>query len=167
MGKKNAILLVSVIIFGVLSAVSISGCGDTRLGFEEVMAKSIKAAAEVETYSMEAEGSNRAPISSHRSFSDMFAMVTGLDDIKELDDEVIYGVDCYHYIGRNKVEENVTEQSPSLGYERNYTEFWIGKDDFFLRKVYINEYPGVIESRPGEATFTFSRFNDPEGPEPE
>jgi hypothetical protein len=171
MGKKRAILLVSVITLGVLSAVSIAGCGDTRLGFEEVMANAIEAAAEVETYSMEAEGSNWGdgePISSHRSFSDMFAMVTGLEDTKELDDEVIGGVDCYHYIGRNKVDENVTEQSPSLEYKRNYTEFWIGKDDFFLRKVYINEYPGEVESYPSEATFTFSRFNDPieiEGPE--
>ena len=48
MRKKKAILLISVIILGVLPAVSFSGCGDTRPGFEEVMANAIEAAAEVE-----------------------------------------------------------------------------------------------------------------------
>ena len=83
-------------------------------------------------------------------------------------------MDCYHYIGKNKVDESVTEQFPSLEYERNDTEFWIGKDDFFLRqcKVYMeiaenNEDTGEIVPY-SVATFTFSRFNDPielEGPE--
>jgi hypothetical protein len=175
MGKK-AILLVSVIILGLLPAVSFSGCGDTSPGFEEVMADAIKASAEVETYSMKSEAENSDvpwgvrdwgnTISSNR-YSGIFGRLTDLEDTKELDDEKINGVDCYHYIGKNKVDENVAEQFPSLEYERNDTEFWIGKDDFFLRqcKVYIeiavnNEDTGEIFPY-SVATFTFSRFNHP------
>ncbi|MGD9143102.1 MAG: hypothetical protein PVG61_04575 [Dehalococcoidia bacterium] len=184
MRKKKAILLVSVIILGVLPAVSLSGCGDTRPGFEEVMANAIEAAAEVETYSMESEAENwdvpwgvrdwENTISSNRNYSGILGRLTDLEDTKELDDVRINGVDYYHYIGKNKVDESVTEQFPSLEYERNDTEFWIGKDDFFLRqcKVYMeiaenNEDTGEIVPY-SVATFTFSRFNDPielEGPE--
>ena len=184
MGKKKAILLVSVIILGVLPAVSISGCGGTRPGFEEVMANAIEAAAEVETYSMESEAENwdvpwgvrdwENTISSNRGYSGILGRLTDLEDTKELDDERINGVDCYHYIGKNKVDESVTEQFPSLEYERNDTEFWIGKDDFFLRQCKVYMEIAVNNEDTGEifpysvATFTFSRFNDPieiEGPE--
>jgi hypothetical protein len=164
------VLLSALIV--VLLAVTSSGCGDARPDFEEVMSEAVAAAAEVQTYSMKMESENRGDkdpenIYSHRGFSDMIDMVTGLEDTEELGDEIIDGVECYHYIGKNKADESVTEQSTSLEYERNYTEFWIGKDDFLLRKVYINEYPGEVESYPGVANFIFSRFNDPieiEGP---
>ena len=184
MAKKKAIVLVSVIILGLLSAVSISGCGEARPGFDEVMSEAVDAAAEVETYSMDSEAENwdvpwgvrdwENTISSNRDFSGMLSRLTDLEDTQELGDERVDGVDCYHYIDKNKVDESVTEQFPSLEYERNDTEFWIGKDDFFVRqcKVYMeivenNEDAGEIVPY-SEATFTFSRFNDPiemEGPE--
>ncbi len=174
--------MVSAIILGVLPAVSFSGCGDTRPGFEEVMANATEAAAEVETYSMQVAAENwevpwgvrdwENTISSN-GFSGMLGRLTDLEDIKELDDEKIGGVGCYHYIGKNKVDESVTEQFPSLEYERNDTEFWIGKDDFFLRQCNVHMEIAVNKEDAGEIfpysviTFAFSRFNDPEGPEPE
>jgi hypothetical protein len=64
MGKKKAIVLVSAIILGVLPAVSFSGCGDARPGFEEVMSEAVAAAAEVETYSTRQSSNGRSdPIS--------------------------------------------------------------------------------------------------------
>ena len=185
MGKKKAILLVSVIILGVLTAVSISGCGDTRPGFEEVMANAIEAAAEVETYRMQSHAENlEVPwgvrdwdniiISSNHDYSDILGRLPDLEDTKELDDERINGVKCYHYIGKNKVDESLTEQFPSLEYERNDTEFWIGKDDFFLRQCNVCMEIAVNNEDTGEIVpysfinFTFSRFNDPieiEGPD--
>jgi hypothetical protein len=172
-----AILLVSVITLGVLTAVSIAGCGDTRPDFEEVMSDAIEAAAELDTYSMQIEAENsdvpwgvrdwENTTSSDRAFSVMLGRLPDLDDIKELDDENINGVDCYHYIGKNKLDESTTEQFPSLEYERNDTEFWIGKDDFFLRQCKIYMEIAVDDEETGEIlpysviTFTFSEFNDP------
>jgi len=177
--------LVLAIILGGLPVVSFSGCGNTRPGFEEVMANAIEAAAEVETYSMQSHAENlEVPwgvrdwdniiISSNHDYSDILGRLPDLEDTKELGDERINGVDCYHYIGKNKVDESVAEQFPSLEYERNDTEYWIGKDDFFLRQCNIYMEIVVNNEDTGEifpysvATFKFSRFNDPieiEGPE--
>ena len=177
MGKKKAILLVSVIILGVLPAISFSGCGRTRPGFEEVMANAIEAGTDAETYSMKIEAENsdvlwgvrdwENTLSSNRSFSGMLGRLSDLEDTKQLGDERINGVDCYHYIGKNKVDESVTEQFPSLEYKRNDTEFWIGKNDFLLRQCKIYMEIAVNNEDTGEIfpysaiTFTFSEFNNP------
>ena len=178
MRKQRAILLVSVFILGVMPAVFFSGCGDTRPGFEEVMTNAIDAAAEVAPYSLQIEAENwdvpwgvrdwENTTPSNRVFSDMLGRLTDLEDTKELGDQKINGVDCYHYIGKNKVDASVTEQFPSLEYERNDTEFWIGKDDFLLRQCVIYMEIAVNDEDTGEIfpysviTFTFSEFNDPE-----
>jgi hypothetical protein len=176
MGRKT-VLLISVVILGILPAVSISGCVGTRPGFEEVMANAIEAASEVEPFSMYVsaqnwvvpwgvrEWENLAP--SNRAFSVMLGRLPDLEDIKELGDEKLNGVDCYHYIGNNKVDESVTEQFPSLEYKRNDTEFWIGKNDFLLRQCKIYMEIAVNNEDTGEIfpysaiTFTFSEFNNP------
>lgn len=176
MGKK-IILLISVIILGILSGVSISGCKGTHPGFEEVVTNAIAAGAEVTPYSMQIKAENwdvpwgvrewENTTPSNRAFSVILGKLPDLEDTKELGDDKINGVNCYHYIGNNKVDESVTEQFPLLEYERNDTEFWIGKDDSLLRQCKIYMEIAVNNQDAGEIfpysviTFTFSEFNKP------
>ena len=177
MGKERAIVLAAVIMLGVLPAILFSGCEDIRPGFDEIMTNASEAAAEVKTYGFTIEADNTEvdwgvrdlaqTMETGGNFSEIFGMITNLEDIQELDDERIDGVNCYHYIGTNKVDERIRREFPTLEYKRNDTEFWIGKSDFFLRQCKIFKEIVVNDDNTEEfypfstATFIFSRFNDP------
>lgn len=91
-----------------------------------------------------------------------FAELAG---IKELEDEKIDGVDCFHYIGGMKGQQE--EQLASFEYARNDVEFWIGKDDHLLRqyKTYMeiaeDEDTKEVEYYSNITTCRLSNFNEP------
>ncbi len=120
--------------------------------------------------------------------SGMLHSFVELVDVKELRDEKIDGVDCYHYTGnmdmKGRQEEQLaaTDKSDpdyeqqrlmyeSIEYVRDDVEFWIGKDDYLLRQYITYIEIGEVRDK-GEdteeaehysaiTTCKFSNFNEP------
>ena len=111
-----------------------------------------------------------------------------LVDIKELTDEKIDGIDCFHYIGSMKMEGQQEDQIASLDrsdphyeqlklayesieYVRDDVEFWIGKHDYLLQQytmfMEINEFKDKgkdteeMENYSAITTCKFYDFNEP------
>jgi hypothetical protein len=111
-----------------------------------------------------------------------------LTEVKELRDEKIDGVDCFHYIGSMNMKGRQEEQLASLDesdphyeqqklvyesieYVRDDIEFWIGKEDYLLRQyiTYMEisevrdkgEDTEEVENYSAITTCKFSDFNEP------
>lgn len=111
-----------------------------------------------------------------------------LVDVKELTDEEIDGVDCFHYMGSMNMEGQQEEQIASLDqtdpnyeqlklvyesieYVRDDVEFWIGKHDYLLRQyttyMEINAFKDKgedteeVENSSVITTCKFYDFNEP------
>jgi len=116
-----------------------------------------------------------------------------LVEVKELRDEKIDGVDCFHYTGSMNLKGQQEEQLASLDqsdphyeqqkqmydsieYIRDDIEFWIGKDDYLLRQyiTYMevgeirdeDEDTEEVENFSAITTCRFSNFNEPVEIEP-
>lgn len=59
-------------------------------------------------------------------------LLAGLTDIRQLPDETVRGVDCYHYQGQLDQSQ---QPVPSSSKVQENIEIWIGKNDFLLRKI--------------------------------
>jgi hypothetical protein len=245
---KRSLISILIIILLVLPAVPLSGCGDARPDFEEIINEAIKANDELQTYRMDME-SNRiekgepeqssgwmefvAPDRIHTISQPMQENVSGeeqiqigtviysrdidsddwhtrdwederfsvrniatgmlqsfgeLTNIKELRDEKIDGIDCFHYIGSMNMKGQQEEQLAavdksdshyeqqklmyeSIKYVRDEVEFWIGKNDYLLRQyiTYIEisevrdkgEGTEEVDNYSSISTCKFSDFNEP------
>jgi hypothetical protein len=119
--------------------------------------------------------------------TDMLYSFGELVDNKELTDEKIDGVDCFHYTGSMNMKGQQEEQLASLDqsdpyyeqrklmyesveYVRDDVEFWIGKDDYLLRQYIMYMEIGEVRDK-GEdteeveyssviTTCKFSNFNE-------
>jgi len=110
-----------------------------------------------------------------------------LVNVKELDDDVIDGVDCFHYMGSMNMQgqqedehASLDESAPhykqrkqmyeSIEYIHDDMEFWIGKDDYLLRQytVYIetstyqdrDEDTEEVEHYGSNTTLKFYDYNE-------
>src|SRR4030043_680500 len=203
-------LLYSILILS-LSVGLLTGCGDTRPDYKEVVEKAIEAADQVQSYRIEmisnsVEQGNTGQTSTLMEFvapdrlhtfthmsggissneemiqigTTMYTRENNTDDwhvrdwedermaardlaggvllsfnelvdVKELKDEEIDGIDCYHCTGSMNMQGQQEEELASLDesdpyyeqrkqvyesieYVRDDIEFWIGKDDYMLRE---------------------------------
>ncbi len=222
------------------------GCGGARPEFEEVIARAIEAAGEVQTYRMEesvqfvqgeaaqsinsvelvtldrvhriskglqGDGSREESIqigtmlytrnvnseewhvreveevmSAGRNLLGMLQPFAELGDIQELGDEMIDGVDTFHYKGSMNLKTEQQESLASLNqsdpryeqmkriyesieYIRDDIEFWIGKDDYLLRQFishlesnrFLNKGEDTEEEEHSSliVTVRYSSYNQP------
>jgi len=120
-------------------------------------------------------------------YAGMLQSFESLADIKELGDERIDGINCFHYTGRMGMQARQQERLNSLNqsdpnyeqiklsielleYTKDYVEFWIGKDDFLLwqyrvnmETVYVHDRGEDTEERKNYSnimTVKFSDFNE-------
>ena len=111
-----------------------------------------------------------------------------LVDVKELDDEEVDGIDCYHYTGSMNMEgqqeeelalldesepyyEQIKQSYESIEFTRDDMEVWISRDDFLLRQytVYVEtrmykdkeEDTEEVESNGSTTTLRFYDYNEP------
>jgi len=123
----------------------------------------------------------------------MLQSFSELVEVKELRDEKIDGVDCFHYMGSMNLKSKQEEQLASLDqsdphyeqqkqmydsieYIRDDIEFWIGKDDYLLRQyiTYMEvgevrdegEDTEEVENYSATTTCKFSNFDEPVEIEP-
>lgn len=239
------IITIAVLLL-LLTIILQPGCSTPRPNFEEVIARAIEAAGEVQTYRMEesvqivqgemaqsinsvelvtpdrthriskglqGNGSREESIqigvvlytrnvnsdewyvrdveevmSAGRNLLGMLQPFAELGDIQELGDEMIDGVDTFHYKGSMNLKTEQQESLASLNqsdpryeqmkriyesieYIRDDIEFWIGKDDYLLRQFisrlesnrFLNKGEDTEEEEHASliVTVSFFDFNEP------
>jgi len=95
-------------------------------------------------------------------------LLDSLIELSKLGNETIDGVSCFHYRGSIDIEAQVEEQIANLDPTQPYyedmvksieqqlqsdqsVEFWVGKEDYLLRRVYT-QYEMVFTEDEGEDT---------------
>ncbi len=66
------------------------------------------------------------------------AVLDFLNDLVQLDDEVIDGVNCLHYIGTPKLYEAIIDMK---------WEIWLGEDDYLTRQIKVDYGTYIITTR--------------------
>ncbi len=94
-----------------------------------------------------------------------------MTDIKNLPDETVNGVDCFHYAGIYDIAKSmarmkgieVEELPPSLRNMYQRIELWIGKDDYLIRKMHkerqVTGDPDILGTV--EMTMDYLSINEP------